>query len=72
MIACEKGYIEIVECLIEQEAQVNHKDTKQRSPILHAMEAAGENLDVIMHLIKKGADVNQVSIEGWSPLLKAT
>jgi ankyrin repeat protein len=36
------------------------------------MEAASENLDVIMHLIKKGADVNQVSIEGWSPLLKAT
>jgi ankyrin repeat protein len=28
MIACEKGYIEVVDCLIQQEAQVNLKDKK--------------------------------------------
>jgi len=72
MIACEKGYIEIVETLIDQDAQVNLKDGKQRTPLFYALEAAGENLDVVLHLIKKGAAVNQTSIEGWTPLLKAT
>jgi ankyrin repeat protein len=72
MIACEKGYIEIVDCLIQQEAYVNLKDRKQRSPILHALEANAENPDVVMQLIKKGAEVNVTSLDGWSPLLKAT
>jgi hypothetical protein len=58
MYACEKGYIEIVECLTSQESQVTLKDAKQRSAIFHALEAPGENLDVIVHLINKGADVN--------------
>ena len=40
--------------------------------MLHALESAAENEDIILHLIKKGADVNQSSFEGWSPLLKAT
>ena len=72
MIACEKGYIEIIEQLIDQEAQVNLRDGKQRTPIFYALEAAGENIDVVLHLIKKGAIINISSIEGWTPLLKAT
>eukprot|EP00347_Sterkiella_histriomuscorum_P020274 403338429 len=72
MIACEKGYIEVVDCLIQQEAQVNLKDRKSRSSILYAIEANAQNSDVVMQLIKKQADVNVASIDGWSPLLKAT
>ena len=72
MIACEKGYIEIIEQLIDQQANINLRDVKQRTPILYAIEAVGENLDVILHLIKKGAIINLASIEGWTPLLKAT
>lgn len=58
MIACEKGYIRIVEYLTDEDAQVNHKDTKQKTPILHALDAPGENFDVVDRLIKKGADIN--------------
>lgn len=72
MIACEKGYIEVVHALISLEAQVNMKDKKSRSPIMYAIDANAENSDVVMQLINKGADVNLASMDGWSPLLKAT
>ena len=73
MIACEKGYLEIIDCLLDQEdCQINYKDSKMRTPMLHALESAAENEDIILHLIRKGADVNLSSFEGWSPLLKAT
>ena len=72
MIACEKGYIELVAELILLEAQVNLKDKKGRTPLFYALEAHGENVDVVVQLLKKGADVNVVSIDGWTPLLKAT
>lgn len=72
MIACEKGYVEVVDYLQQCDAQVNLKDKKSRSPILYALEANAQNLDVVMRLINKGADVNVISIDGWSPLLKAT
>jgi ankyrin repeat protein len=39
---------------------------------MYALEAQAENPDVVMHLIKKGADVNVVTIDHWTPLLKAT
>jgi ankyrin repeat protein len=39
---------------------------------MYAIEATAQNPDVVMQLIKKGADVNVSSIDGWSPLLKAT
>ena len=64
MIACEKGYIEVVDCLIEHDAHVNVKDRKQRSPLFFALEATAQNPDVVMRLIQKGADVNSVSIDG--------
>ena len=63
MIACERGYIEIVDCLLEQEAKVDLKDRKQRSPLMHAIESSCENLDVVIQLIKKGADVNATSVD---------
>ena len=72
MIACEKGYIEVVDHLINNDAQVDLKDRKQRSPLLYAIEAQGENADVVIKLLKKQADVNGASIDGWTPLLKST
>jgi ankyrin repeat protein len=48
MIACEKGYVELVNELILLEAQVNLKDKKGRTPLFYALEALGENLDVVM------------------------
>jgi ankyrin repeat protein len=40
--------------------------------MMFALEAPGENEDVVVHLIKRGAEVNIGSLEGWTPLLKAT
>jgi ankyrin repeat protein len=73
MIACEKGFLEVIDCLLEQDdCQINYKDQRNRTPILHALEAQAENEDIIVHLIKKSADINFCSFDGWSPMLKAT
>ena len=72
MIASEKGYIVLVETLLELEAQVNHRDSHQRTPLFYVIEAPAENLDVVLLLIDKGADVNATSIDGYTPLLKAS
>ena len=71
MIACEKGYILLVESLLNLEASVNHRDTHQKTPLFYAIEATAENIDVVLMLIEKGADVNATSIDGWTPLLKS-
>jgi ankyrin repeat protein len=71
MIACEKGYILLVEALLERDAQVNHRDNSQKTPLFYAIDTQAENIDVILILIEKGADVNATSIEGWSALLLA-
>jgi ankyrin repeat protein len=50
---------------------VNHRDNVQKTPLFYAIEVKAENLDVVLLLVNKGADVNAHSIDGWSPLLKA-
>jgi len=73
MIACERGFIEIVESLLfNEDCQINYKDSKQKTPLLYALDNQAENNDVISHLINNGADVNVVAHDGYSPLLKAT
>ncbi len=40
MIACERGFIEIVESLLSNEdCQINYKDSKQKTPILYALDS---------------------------------
>ena len=53
------------------DAQVNHRDMHQRTPLFYAIETLAENLDVVVMLIEKGADINATSIDGWTPLLKS-
>lgn len=73
MIACERGFIEIVESLLSnEECQVNYKDARQKTPLLYTLDNQAENNDVISHLIANGADVNCIAHDGYSPLLKAT
>lgn len=59
MIACEKGYIEIVSSLIEYGAQIKLKDRRQQTPLFYAIEASSENTDVVMLLIKQLEDQNE-------------
>lgn len=64
MIACEKGYIEVVDYLIQNhDTNVNLSDKKSRPPIMYALEASAENPDVVMRLIKAGAEVNVTTID---------
>lgn len=72
MIACEKGYIWLVETLLDFHAKVNHTDMHSRTPLFYVIEASAENVDVVQLLIKKGAELNATSVDGLTPLLKAT
>ena len=71
MLACEKGYLMIVNELLQKQAPVNQKDQYHNTPIFYAIESKEENLDVVSTLIDFGADINNISLDGWTPLLKA-
>lgn len=71
MLACEKGYKDIVQKLLESGALVDHRDKKKRTPLFYAIESQTQNVDVVEELISRKADVNAVSINGLSPLLLA-
>ncbi len=72
MIACEKGYIELVDHLIDNQAQVNYTGPRNKSPLHYVIDSSAENVDVATLLIEKGkANVNTTSVDGWSPLLLA-
>ena len=71
MFACEKGYILTVNELLQRQAPVNQKDSMYRTPIFYAIESKEENIDVVINLVKYGAEINNVSVDGWTPILKA-
>ena len=72
MIACEKGYIQIVDKLIQCDARVNLSDRQQKTPLYYAIEAPAENPDVVVRLLKEGAKVDAPTVYYWTPLLRAT
>ena len=39
MMACEKGYLELVTTLLDYGAFVNHQDTKKKTPLMYAIGA---------------------------------
>jgi ankyrin repeat protein len=61
MLACEKGYKDIVQKLLESGALVDHRDKKKRTPLFYAIESQTQNVDVVEELISRKADVNAVS-----------
>ena len=68
--AAGKGRKEIVELLIDNDANVNVKDAVSGTP-LHEAALRGDK-EVVELLITKGADVNAKDLYGWTPLYKAT
>ena len=72
MMACEKGYLELVSNLLDHEALIDHKDQRKRTPLMYAIGATAENLDVVNELLDKGADLNEPTLTGLTPILLAT
>ena len=66
-IAAGKGYGNIVEQLLEAEADVNKAESSIGSTPLHIAAQEGKD-DVVQQLIEAGADVNKDSDNGVTPL----
>ncbi len=71
MIAAEKGSIELVQVLLEANADVRLRDKYGKTALFYAIEAAHENLDVISTLLNYNSDPNVETNEGRTCLLKA-
>lgn len=71
MLACEKGYLEIVQKLLDSGALLDQRDKKKRTALFYAIESSAQNVDVVQELINRKTDVNASSIYGISPLLLA-
>ncbi|CAF0960955.1 unnamed protein product [Adineta ricciae] len=56
MLACQKGYLEIVQYLISKGAVVEARDRFQRTPLIHACMCG--NANVVSYLLHIGADPN--------------
>ena len=70
-MACEKGYLELVQTLLNLEAMIDHKDQKKKTPLMYAIQAKAQNLDVVGELLQRNADVNAQTVTGLTALLLA-
>ena len=71
MIAAEKGYVELVELLLDLKVEVKPKDRHGKNALFYALEPQAENVDLISILVDKGADVNSETADKMTPLIKA-
>ncbi len=70
MVAAAKGYLSIVQLLIDTgEANIHWRDSKGRFPLLAA--ACNGKAQTAEFLINRGADVHQRDDDGWTPLIGA-
>lgn len=72
MLAAMKGYIELIEAIIEHGAWINHEDSDSKTALHYAIDNKVENLDCVNFLIEKGADMNkETTSDGFTPLIFA-
>eukprot|EP00833_Pecoramyces_ruminatium_P013063 jgi/Orpsp1_1/1187095/evm.model.d7180000055344.1 len=69
IIACEKGYQDIVRILIENGVDVNKENNNEDTPLIIACEHG--NQDIVRILIDNKADVNKENKNGDTPLIIA-
>ncbi len=67
MIACENGYKDIAELLIEKGADINAYDENYWTPLFYA--TFNGHIDVVKFLLENGADYNSEDINGKLPFL---
>ena len=73
MIAAQKGFIDLVNEILEKSADVNHTDSDNQTPLHYAINKEVENPDVVGRLLHKGCNPNiQTNSEGLTPLMLAT
>ncbi|CAF3795485.1 unnamed protein product [Adineta steineri] len=56
MLACQKGYFDIVKYLISKGAKIEFRDRFQRTPLIHACMCG--NADIVSYLLYLGANAN--------------
>jgi len=71
MIAAQRGFLELVQSLLELNVDMRLKDRSGRTALFYAIEANNENVDVVSFLLDHGADLNHESQERATPLLRA-
>jgi ankyrin repeat protein len=71
MIACRKGYIELVKEILEKEVILDTKDKDGRTALFHAIYPKVENIDVVRELLSRKCDVNIQEVKGLTPILVA-
>ncbi|XP_063414421.1 putative ankyrin repeat protein RBE_0220 [Mytilus trossulus] len=69
-IACKKGYLEIVQLLLSNHADVSQSDWSKRSPLFIAS-AKGHD-DIVKTLLQNKAKINQCDEEERTPLFMAS
>jgi ankyrin repeat protein len=71
MLACEKGYLEVITKLLDSGAVVDKGDKKKKTALMYAVNLTQENCDIISSLLSKKAEVDWKSLEGQTALLLA-
>lgn len=72
MIAAQKGFIELVNEIIQKGAWINHVDSNSQNSLYYAIDNQQENLDVVELLIQHKANINKMTTsEGYTPLMLA-
>lgn len=73
MYAAEKGYLELVDQLLTNKANAQIIDKYRKNALYYSIDNknSGENIDVICKLSQHKSDINIVTDENMTPLMKA-
>jgi ankyrin repeat protein len=71
-LACTLAHLEIIEALVEANAQVNTTNHKYETPLFFCVNAQmGNPPEAVRYLLSQKADPNHERADGWSPLCLA-
>ncbi|KAI5503449.1 spermatogenesis [Trichomonas vaginalis G3] len=65
-MACMSGYLEIIQILVEQGADVHCHDNHGWTPLHRAV--LWDYVPIVQFLLAKGADPNAIDLDGFTPL----
>ena len=71
MMACKRGYLEMVSNLLNHGAMPDLKDQKGRSALMYAIDTQAQNEDVVEQLLATTCSVNEPTKTGETALLLA-